>query len=676
MIVPASEAAQRRRSRRKPPRRRHPLLLLAFVFVVAAIIIGALVGPGRKHASRPSNSGYPVVSVRGRVVPVPQGPIPGLLLIADRGNNRLLLVDNRKRIIWRYPPPAGPSYPFHFDDDAFFGSQSHTIISNQEDQNTIQILGFPSGRLLWHYGHPNIRGSAPGYLDSPDDAYQLPNRLVSVADAGNCRVLFIARGGGIARELGRAGNCAHDPPRALGAVNGATPLPGGGTLVSEITGSWIDAFSPRGRLLWDFQAPVSYPSDPQWLGGGRILLADYARPGRVLIVNTRGRVLWRYGPASGAGMLDHPSLAMLIGPGLLAVNDDFRDRVVLISIRTHRIVWQYGRTDHKGSAAGYLNTPDGMDLLPSARALAIPAVRALLQQASRPSPRPPASTSTPLLVRSAPFRLPAPVERAVAVAWNGRILIAGGLNSSGQSAAGVFALNPATGSLRSLGALPLSFHDAAGALIANRLVVFGGGSSTSSNAVQVFDPNTRRGAIVARLPRALSDLAAAQLNGSTYLVGGFDGHVPRPEILSTRDGQHFALAARLPTGLRYPAVAAVAGKILIAGGQTRTGLSAAVYAFDPTSGRVDLLIRLPAAVGHAAAIAEGSILYILGGADAAGQTSNAVTMVNLATRSAHAFTAPTGAVADAASVQLGTTTFLIGGRRSQALATVVEIQRR
>ena len=305
-------------------------------------------------------------------------PIPGDLLIADRGNNRMLLVNNRKRLVWRYPGPDGPSYAFRFDDDTFFGPSLRTIISNQEDQNTIQILSFPAGRVLWHYGHPNIQGGAPGYLHTPDDAYQLPNGLVSVADAYNCRVIFIAPSGRVVRQIGETGVCAHDPPRTLGAVNGATPLPGGGTLVSEIAGSWIDAFSKTGQLMWSFQAPVSYPSDPQWLGGGRILLADYASPGRAIIVTTTGRVLWRYGPRSGPGALDHPSLALWVKPGLIAINDDYRDRVVLVSIPEHRIVWQYGHTDVKGTAPGYLDTPDGLDVLPFARAASIPQLRPLV----------------------------------------------------------------------------------------------------------------------------------------------------------------------------------------------------------------------------------------------------------------------------------------------------------
>jgi hypothetical protein len=294
------------------------------------------------------------------------GPLPGLLLIADRGNNRLLLVDGRKQVLWRYPPPGvQPAFPFRYPDDAFFGPDYHTIISSQEDQHTIQVIAFPSGRLLWHYGHPDLAGSAPGYLDRPDDAYLLRDGTRTVADILNNRVLLVSPRGAILRQYGRTGVSGHDPPRLLGSPNGDTPLPGGGMLITEIAGSWIDAVSARGRLEWAVQAPVAYPSDAQPLAGNRVLLADYSAPGQVLIIDRRGRVLWRYGPRLGDGALNHPSLALPLPGGLIAVNDDYRDRVVLISLRSKRIIWQYGRSDVAGTAPGLLDTPDGMDFLPA-----------------------------------------------------------------------------------------------------------------------------------------------------------------------------------------------------------------------------------------------------------------------------------------------------------------------
>ena len=69
---------------------------------------------------------------------------------------------------------------------------------------------------------------------------------------------------------------------------------------------------------------------------------------------------------------------MRLAPGLIAVNDDYRDRVVLISIRTHRVVWQYGHTDRPGTGAGYLNTPDGLDLLSTSTVRSSPRLTRLI----------------------------------------------------------------------------------------------------------------------------------------------------------------------------------------------------------------------------------------------------------------------------------------------------------
>jgi hypothetical protein len=290
----------------------------------------------------------------------------GYILIADRGNNRILIVSPQGQVVYTYPTAAdlAAGRRLVFNDDTFVEPGGRALIANEEDNHAIVQVSLVDRSLSVLFGHPGVMGSDQSHLHTPDDAYELPDGSFTVADAYNCRILFVA-GGRIIRSYGHAGVCRHDPPAYLGAVNGDTPVPGGGVLVSEIEGSWIDEIGPAGNLLFAFQAPVGYPSDPQPLPGGRILLADYSSPGHVLIVNSRGRVLWRYGPEQGYGRLDHPSLAMGLPNGDIAVNDDFRDRVVVIDPRTHRIVWQYGHTDQPGTAAGYLHIPDGMDFIPA-----------------------------------------------------------------------------------------------------------------------------------------------------------------------------------------------------------------------------------------------------------------------------------------------------------------------
>jgi hypothetical protein len=291
-------------------------------------------------------------------------PFRGHMLIADRGNNRLLVVNAQKRILWRYPGPGRPAPPggFYFPDDGFFTHGGTGIISNEEQNERIVQLAFPSGRVTWSYGHPGAIGSSPGYLHEPDDAYLLKNGTVTVADAQNCRILII-KPHGHTRQIGQSGVCTHNPPQTLASPNGDTPLANGDILVSEVNGSYIDEITPKGHLVWSTHLPIAYPSDPQQLGPNRYLVADYTRPGGIFEFNRSGKILWSYRPQSGPGMLDHPSLAEQLPDGLIATNDDYRDRVVIINPLTKRIVWQYGRTDSPGTGPDQLRIPDGFDLL-------------------------------------------------------------------------------------------------------------------------------------------------------------------------------------------------------------------------------------------------------------------------------------------------------------------------
>ena len=289
----------------------------------------------------------------------------GELLIADRGNNRLLLLDASNRRIWKFPSRSAPHdrYGFFFPDDAFFVNHGHAIISNQEQNETIQIIAYPSGKVLWEIGHKHRPGSAPGYLHEPDDAYLLKNGQITVADAQNCRVLVINPNHKIAHQIGTPAACTHNPPASVGPVNGDTPLANGDLLVSELQGSWIDEFTTHGRLVWSVQLPVAYPSDPQQLGRDRYLLADYTTPGQIDEFNRAGKILYRYAPASGPGMLNQPSLVELLPSGVFMVNDDYRHRMAAIDPQTKALVWEYGVPDHPGTIPGLLRIPDGFDIL-------------------------------------------------------------------------------------------------------------------------------------------------------------------------------------------------------------------------------------------------------------------------------------------------------------------------
>ncbi len=291
--------------------------------------------------------------------------LPGYLLVADRGNNRILVLNPQGQLVWSYPDAAdiAAGRRLHFNDDTFVEPGGRSLIANEEDYGLVVSIGIHTHRLTVLFGKAGVLGGGSTELNYPDDAYELPHNTFTVADAYNCRILFV-RDHAIVRQYG-TGTCAHNPPKTFDAVNGDTPTPDGGVLVSEIAG-WVDAISAAGTLEWSVRAPVSYPSDPQPLPGGRTLLADYASPGHIVIMDRFGRALWRYGPAApGEAQLNHPSLALQLPNGNIAVNDDYRDRVVVIDPHTGKIVWQYGHTDVGGTAPGYLHIPDGMDWIPA-----------------------------------------------------------------------------------------------------------------------------------------------------------------------------------------------------------------------------------------------------------------------------------------------------------------------
>src|SRR5262249_56592192 len=95
---------------------------------------------------------------------------------------------------------------------------------------------------------------------------------------------------------------------------------------------------------------------------------------------------------------------------------------------------------------------------------------------------------------------------------------------------------------------------------------------------------------------------------------------------------HFTLAGRLPVGLRYPAVAAVGGDLVVAGGITASGASSVVYVFDPATGRTRSIGRLPAPAGHSSALVLGNRIYLVGRAGADGRTRGRVAALDPAGR--------------------------------------------
>jgi hypothetical protein len=476
-----------------------------------------------------------------------------------------------------------------------------------------------------------------------------------VADIRNCRVLIVDRDHRIRRSYGSPTRCYHHPPDSFGSPNGATPLADGGVLITEI-GGWVDRLDRRGRLVYAVRTPTSYPSDAQLLPDGRLLVAGFGTPGRVDILSSSGAVEWTYGPASGRGSLDRPSLAVRWPNGMIAITDDWHHRIVVVDPRSKRIVWQYGHFGIASSRPGYLSKPDGLDLLPAVAGP--PAAR------RRPAPR---------LRARVVGRLPAATARVAVVGLRGgKVVVLGGLTATGSSGE---VLSGRPSALRRIGTLPAATHDAAASALGGRVFLFGGGQSTSFDAIDGIDPATGAATRVGTIGEPLSDLGAATLGSAAFLVGGYTGSAWASAIQRFVPGGRPSVVGRLPAGLRYAGVAAIRDRIYVVGGLTTRGTSSSILVFDPSRGAVRRIGSLPHAVAHGALVALGRSLYLIGGADARGAPLATITRIDPRTgRTAAAGSLP-HPLSDAGAASSGGAIVVIGGRTSAGpTADVIELR--
>ena len=218
-----------------------------------------------------------------------------------------------------------------------------------------------------------------------------------------------------------------------------------------------------------------------------------------------------------------------------------------------------------------------------------------------------------LQIMPAPYQLPAAVSREVLLPTASGLLIIGGLTRSGISVSTVMDLDPVTGSTRPAGRLAQATHDAAGLVLGGRAFVLGGGTASSVPTVQAFTPGTPA-TVTGAMTQARSDSSGVSAGPAGYVIGGYDGSRLDPEVLATRDGRHFRVAARLPVPVRYAATAAAGGLIWVFGGQTAAGPTDVIQRINPATGAAAVVGHLPRPVQGAAALSLGGQVYVAGGA--------------------------------------------------------------
>ena len=305
---------------------------------------------------------------------------------------------------------------------------------------------------------------------------------------------------------------------------------------------------------------------------------------------------------------------------------------------------------------------------------------------------PAATASATVSTTTAPWRLPAPVDAEVVLPGSGGALeVLGGSTTGARPANGVFTLDTATGALAHVGDLHSAVSGAAGAIVADRALVLGGGTPAASSVVQgVALPGGTppAGGVVGSLPAPRAGAAAVTVGAVTYVVGGADGTTPEPDVLATSDGRTFTVVATLRDPVSFPAVAAVGDTLYVFGGQTQTGATATavddIQVVDPTLHTVSEAGHLPVALSGASAVSLGGQVFVIGGdtTSATGTAGPGSGAARTTSGTVWAFDASTGAVRSAGHLTVpvslagvavvGQTAWVVGGESDGAPVTDVQ----
>jgi hypothetical protein len=254
------------------------------------------------------------------------------------------------------------------------------------------------------------------------------------------------------------------------------------------------------------------------------------------------------------------------------------------------------------------------------------------------------------------------------------MIFAGGLSAADVSTDTLFALSR-SGAVTTLAPLPSAIHDAAAAPVGARLLVFGGGVSEGSDHILQIEPGPPRQ--VGTLPRALSDLVAAPIGGVAYVTGGWDGTATNRSIYAVTGAAHVRTVGALPLGVRYPAAGALGGRLIIAGGEMTSGSPTdRVWSFDPRSGRVSQLPRLPTPTDHAAGVVLAGRFYVVGGLRRGALTRSIVSWAPGETHWRGSGALPV-AISDASAIPFGGGIAVAGGRAATGrVATITVLEPR
>jgi hypothetical protein len=265
----------------------------------------------------------PFTLISGTGIPPSSPALPGC---SDPVNgcpdNRVFIVGPEGHILWQYGQAgvtgSGPNqlntpvqslilttFPGH--------PGVHVLIADQGNQRIILVNLF--GEIVWQYGTTGVAGDGPNQLNNPNSGEVLENGHILIADESNNRVIEITPGGKILKSF-----------TAGGTVSGAafaSRLKNGDTLISDSLNNRIVEVNWDDKIVWQYVTNTASDSNPNpqptrgiRLENGNTLISDQFN-NRVIEVTPAGKIVFQQGMTNvggnGFNQLNGPYDAKRIG---------------------------------------------------------------------------------------------------------------------------------------------------------------------------------------------------------------------------------------------------------------------------------------------------------------------------------------------------------------------------
>jgi hypothetical protein len=237
-------------------------------------------------------------------------------------DNRVFLVDPHGKIVWQYGMAgvsgAGPNQlntPVQATFISFFdGHPGFWVLIADQANERIIIVNFLK-QIVWQYGTTGTAGIGPNQLNNPNSGELLANGHILIADESNNRAIEVTRGGQLVQQFTAGGT--------LNGVAFASRLPNDHTLITDSNNNRIVEVDSNDQIVWQYATNTQAGSNPNpqptrgvRLRNGHTLIADQFN-NRVLEIDQSKNIVFQQDalnvPGNGFNQLNGPYDAKAIG---------------------------------------------------------------------------------------------------------------------------------------------------------------------------------------------------------------------------------------------------------------------------------------------------------------------------------------------------------------------------